>query len=310
MKLTMTQLDAFSATMEIGTTAGAATALHSSQPSISRALKQLEDTTGLVLFERVNNRLRPTRIAYELLEVVQQSYIGLDRIARAAEELRAESIGHLHVGCLPAFSQGFIAGSIRRVVEQDGTARVNVRPMLSREVLSAMLTRDINVGLAAYAVSDDRLMSERLVSVNEVIVCHSSHPLAKLDHVRPEDLNGYDLMLLDSNDPYRCRFERHLAEYGISCPVHVEVPTSEALCSYASQNLGFALLNPVTAIDHIGTSLVMRRYTVDFPFHVTLLTSEDSGPTSVEKKFLRALKTEIAERNQRIEQALYRSEFG
>lgn len=304
MKLTMAQLDAFSATIETGTTAGAAIALHTSQPSISRALKQLEDVTRLVLFQRIDNRLRPTQEALQLLEVLQQSYVGMDRIIRAADELRDRTTATLRVGCLPAFSQGFISSAMRRMLEQRNNARVSIRPMLSRDVLSATLTRDIDIGIAAYAVADERLLSEPLVSINEVILCPQSHPLAALPEITPRDLDGHDIVMLDSKDPYRRRFERHMEQQGITCRVRAEVPTSESACYFAAEGVGVALLNPITAIDHLCKGLVIRRYTPNFAFHVSLLTTERIEASVIGKQFLRAVRGEIADRVGRIDAAL------
>ena len=50
MKITTAQLDAFSAVLDLGTATAAASVLNTSQPSITRAIKQLEDATGLLLF--------------------------------------------------------------------------------------------------------------------------------------------------------------------------------------------------------------------------------------------------------------------
>ena len=51
MKITTAQLDAFSAVLDLGTATAAASVLNTSQPSITRAIKQLEDATGLLLFK-------------------------------------------------------------------------------------------------------------------------------------------------------------------------------------------------------------------------------------------------------------------
>eukprot|EP00873_Tetraselmis_striata_P003811 jgi/Tetstr1/424075/TSEL_014686.t1 len=70
MKITTAQLDAFSAVLDLGTATAAASVLNTSQPSITRAIKQLEDATGLLLFNRTKGRLVPTADARDLALVV------------------------------------------------------------------------------------------------------------------------------------------------------------------------------------------------------------------------------------------------
>ena len=84
MQLTHRQIEVFRAVMVSGHVTRAAEVLHTSQPTVSRELARLEQVLGIELFERVKGRLRPTVRALALLEEVELSYVGLDRIAATA----------------------------------------------------------------------------------------------------------------------------------------------------------------------------------------------------------------------------------
>ena len=77
MDLTHRLVEVFRAVMRTGHVTRAAELLHTSQPTVSRELARLEQVLGLVLFERVKGRLRPTAQAQVLLEEVDRSYEGL-----------------------------------------------------------------------------------------------------------------------------------------------------------------------------------------------------------------------------------------
>ena len=91
--LTHRQIEIFRAVMDTGHVTRAAERLGSSQPTVSRELARLEHVLQMVLFERVRGRLRATVRAQALLDEVQRSYIGLDRIAVAAQALRTFAQG-------------------------------------------------------------------------------------------------------------------------------------------------------------------------------------------------------------------------
>ena len=101
-------LECFHATMAVGTVTGAAEILNTSQPAVSRSLKQLEDAVKMSLFNRSGNRVIPTQEAYLLFEEVDKSFRSIRRIGRAAEEIQKSAAGK-NPHCLRS---GLLAGLI------------------------------------------------------------------------------------------------------------------------------------------------------------------------------------------------------
>lgn len=134
MRITTAQLDAFSAVLDLGTATAAASVLNTSQPSITRAIKQLEDATGLVLFNRTRGRLVPTPDARDLAVAVRENHQGMLRIQEAAKGIRRRRVGHLRIACLPAFAQGFIARALLDFLAGHPHVSVFVRPLASADI--------------------------------------------------------------------------------------------------------------------------------------------------------------------------------
>src|SRR5256885_16923168 len=78
--LSSREIEAFRAVMQTGTTTAAARLLHTTQPSVSRLLAQMQAAAGLKLFDMHKGRLRPTAEAVELFATVQQHFLGRERI--------------------------------------------------------------------------------------------------------------------------------------------------------------------------------------------------------------------------------------
>ena len=87
-RMKLRQLEAFRAVMLCATVTRASEMLHISQPATTRLLADLEISLGFALFKREKKRLHPTAEAQALFEEVQRSLLGMDRIARAADEIR------------------------------------------------------------------------------------------------------------------------------------------------------------------------------------------------------------------------------
>ena len=81
--MTLRHMKIFLSVCENGSnTTKAAAALHTTQPAVSLAIKELEQYYGVALFERIGKRLRITEAGKRLLEYASGSFITAINICR------------------------------------------------------------------------------------------------------------------------------------------------------------------------------------------------------------------------------------
>src|ERR1700712_5643027 len=175
--LTHRHVEVFRAVMTAGSVTGAAEALSTSQPTVSRELARMESLLRLALFERVRGRLQPTAQAYALFDEVQRSYAGLERVADTALRLRQFTEGQLSLACLPAFSHALLPGACARLQKAHPGVSISVNPYESPLLEERLAAQARDLGLtepdSALAGAQARLLLE----LNEVAVLPSGHPL-------------------------------------------------------------------------------------------------------------------------------------
>ncbi|MBB1191814.1 LysR family transcriptional regulator, partial [Klebsiella pneumoniae] len=115
----MREIQVFRAVMQAGTTSKAATLLGISQPAVSQAIRKLETSSELRLFERVRGRLVPTQEAGALMEEVDRCFAGFELIEHRIRSLKSFGVGRLAVGSLPALGTGFMPRAIAAFGLQD-----------------------------------------------------------------------------------------------------------------------------------------------------------------------------------------------
>ena len=108
------EIETFRAVLQTGTTTAAAQLLHTTQPSVSRLLAQMQAAAGLKLFDIHKGRLRPTPEAMELYATVQQHFLGRERIERQLAVLRQSGAGGLRIGCTPALGLSVLPPVVQR----------------------------------------------------------------------------------------------------------------------------------------------------------------------------------------------------
>jgi DNA-binding transcriptional LysR family regulator len=216
MKLTHRQIEVFRTVMQTGQVTRAAERLHTSQPTVSRELARLEQVTGLHLFDRVRGRLQPTARALALLEEVDLSYVGLERIAATAVGLRSWAQGRLQVACLPALAHALLPDGLKRLAAQVPDAAVGLTPLDSPQLEAALSEQRFDLGLSERLEAPPACSLEHLLVADEVAVLPAGHRLAGRALLSAGDFEGEAFIGLAPGDPYRQQVDDWFAKAGVS----------------------------------------------------------------------------------------------
>ena len=289
MRLTHRQLDIFRAVMGTSHVTRAAEALNTSQPTVSRELARLEQALGIKLFDRVRGRLRPTVRALALMEEVERSYIGLDRIAEAAVTLR--ELGHvrLTLACLPALSHALLPAAVPRFAAQHPQAGVSITPQESPLLEDWLTQQRFDLGLIERREPPRGTAITLLLQVDEVCVLPAGHPLLARPVLRPRDFEGEAFVSFAPADPYRQQVDAMFERHGVRRQLSVETVSAVSVCALVRHRLGVAIVNPLTALELAGPELQIHRLSVSIPFHVGLVIPELRAPNPLREPFIEAL---------------------
>ncbi|MFY7906927.1 MAG: LysR family transcriptional regulator [Burkholderiaceae bacterium] len=271
MSLTHRHIEVFRAVMQCGQVTRAADWLHTSQPTLSRELARMEQVVGYPLFDRIRGRLHPTPRALALMDVVQSSYTGLERVVERARELAQDPMGHLQVACLPALAQSLLPEAVASWLSQRPEARLSVVPLDSPALEAALGAQRFDLGLGE-VMAPQGCGGEVVFTANEVCVLPQGHPLAQKRVLQPPDLAGARFVSLAAGDPYRIRIDQVFEQWGVRRHLQVESGSAASVCALVAAGAGVAMVNPLTALSlQAGAKgLVLRPLSVDIAFQVVL----------------------------------------
>ncbi|WP_088284409.1 LysR family transcriptional regulator [Ideonella sp. A 288] len=289
MKLTHRQIEVFRAVMAAGHVTRAADAMGSSQPTVSRELARLERTLGMALFDRVRGRLRPTVRAMALLDEVERSFIGLERIAAAAAGLREFAQGRLALACLPALGHALLPDAARRFLLGHPQAGLSITSQESPLLEQQLTEQRFDLGLVEARQAPPATALKPLLQADEVAVLPDGHPLLARRVLRPRDFAGQAFVSLARADPYRQAVDALFESQAVARTMAVEAASAVTVCALVRQGLGVAIVNPLTALELAGPGLHIRPLSVSIPFHVGLVRPELRAPSPLAEPFERAL---------------------
>lgn len=287
--LTHRQIEVFRALMLTGSVTRAAELLHSSQPTLSRELARLEQVLQMQLFDRVRGRLQPTVRAVALQQEVQQSYVGLERIAATASALRHFAQGRLTVACLPALAHALLPEATRRFMAAQAAASLAITPLESPLLEGQLTEQRFDLGLTEQRQAPPGTRLATLFEADEVAVLPAGHALLARKRLRLADFAGQGFVSLAAGDTYRDELDRLFADAGVARVLALEAGSAVAVCALVQQGLGVAIVNPLTALAMVGPALQLRPLAVRVPFHVGLVTPELRPPSPLREPFVAAL---------------------
>ncbi|CAI1932308.1 LysR family transcriptional regulator [Serratia marcescens] len=269
--ISLRQIEIFRAVMTTGNLTEAAALLQTSQPTVSRELARFEKLIRLQLFDRVRGRLSPTVQGLRLFEEVQRSYYGLDRIVNAAAGIRQFQQAQLSIVCLPVFSQSLLPAVCRPFIERYPEVSFSVIPQESPLLEEWLSAQRHDLGLTETTLTPAGTERVTLMTLNEVCVLPTGHPLLAKDRLTPQDFAGQNFISLSSTDSYRHLLDALFGEQRVERRMVMETHSAASVCAMVRAGVGVSIVNPLTALDYAGNGVYVRPFSIDVPFTVSLI---------------------------------------
>ena len=179
-----------------GTISGAATALHVSQPSLSRQMQELERDLGVRLFERGSRRVTLTEPGMRLRRRAEEI---VDLVGRTEDEFRltADTLaGEVRVGGGETPAMGLLADVMAEFVDAFPLVRFSLFSGNAESVGERLDTGRLDFGVFVGHADLSRYEFLQLPARDRWgAFVREDDPLASLEHVTPADLAGRSLIL-------------------------------------------------------------------------------------------------------------------
>ncbi|KAF1069907.1 LysR substrate-binding domain-containing protein [Variovorax sp.] len=287
--LNFRQIEAFRAVMQTGTTTAAAAMLHTTQPSVSRLLAQIQNATQLKLFDIHKGRLRPTHEARQLFETVQRHFLGLDRIEQSVAVMRKSGAGSLRVGCTPALGLSVMPPVVHAFSRRYPQVHVNLQTVGSHALREGLLYGLYDVALTTSGISDPQIEAVPLHRSDAVCVLHPGHPLASRASLHVRDLEDQVLLTLNADDEIHQQFLGTLQQHRVEAAATVETTYSVTICMMAAQGTGIGIVNPYVA-SVFARDLKVLPLRPRCPVEASMALSPQSAPSAIAEDFVGLLK--------------------
>ena len=245
--MTIRHLKIFIAVAETGKMSSAAEKLYLSQPTVSQAIRELEEHYHILLFERLSKRLYITVEGKQLLTYARQVVEQFD----ALEEKMIDAGGRerLRIGVTLTIGSCIMPTLIRRFEEKCPMTDLYTCVGNTKSIEEKLLEAELDVAVVEGMVRSAELVSSPVVKDCLVLACGRQHPLAAKRQFTAEDLRGQKFVMRKSGSGTRMLLENYLAKRGISIDIKIEADCIEMIQSAIIENGCLAVVS-VRLLEH------------------------------------------------------------
>ena len=229
-----------------------ANALFTSQPGVSRQIRELEEELGVVIFERNGKRLTGlTPPGKGILKIVERLLVEAENLQQASAEFAAQDSGTLTV----AVTHTQARYALPQVVQSFRNAFPGVRIALQQSapdhIAEWVLSGKADIGIATEGLSAfPDLVSFPCYRWSHLIVAPEGHPIfASSQPLRLEDLAEHPLITYDVGFTGRSHIDAAFVEAGLAPDIVLTAMDSDVIKQYVSLGMGVGIVASM-AFDH------------------------------------------------------------
>jgi LysR family hydrogen peroxide-inducible transcriptional activator len=188
------QLRYFVAVAHLGNFTRAAEKCFVAQPSLSQQIMKLERELGGPVFDRTGRKVRLTDRGRVFYDKAVEILAAVEVAKRATME--DAGVGQVSVGAIPTVAPYLLPALLKRFVQQCPRAEVKVVENFTEYTVQGCLEGDVDLGLLALPVDDDRLAVEPLFKEELVLAMTAHHRLSRKPRITMQDVSEERFVLL------------------------------------------------------------------------------------------------------------------
>jgi len=255
--VTLRQLRTFKTVADLTSFSAAAQRLKLSQPSVSYQVKELEETLGLPLLDRLGKRVQLTEAGNVLYNYARRMLDVLDEATVVIEEMRGIQRGTLRVGASTTVGIYLLPAALGAFKKLHPGLVISLEIGTRARVQDQVLRNELDLAVVGPALKDPELAIIPFLSDELVVVAPAGHALAGRRGLTLKDLADQPFIMREAASGSRLSLEKAARKAGAKLRVAMELGSNGAIKHAVESGLGLAVISRyATALEFSSGRLV------------------------------------------------------
>lgn len=222
-----------------------ANVLFTSQPGVSRQIRELEEELGVDIFERNGKRLTGlTEPGKDILPIIERLLLEAENLRQAGEDYSDQSKGTLTIATTHTQARYVLPKVVQGFRQAFPDVRIALQQSSPEHIAEWVLSGKADIGIATEGLSQFKdLASFACYEWNHVVVVPEGHPLLeKKGELTLEDLANYPLITYDVGFTGRGHIDDAFRLAGLRTDIVLTAMDSDVIQQYVALGLGVGLV--------------------------------------------------------------------
>jgi len=229
-----------------------------SQPTLSVAVKKLEDELGVILFERSPQEVRVTPIGERIVAQAEKVLAEATQLAEIAAAGKNPLAGPLRLGVIYTIGPWLLPKLVPLLRERAPEMPLLLEENYTHRLVERLKTTELDVAILALPIDEPGLVAQAVYDEQFRVLVPAAHSWAREKAIDPARLLEQPLLMLGRGNCFRDQVLDLCTAAGHGGPQVLEGSSLETIRHMVASEVGITVM-PATAVDTIPKTDPMLR---------------------------------------------------
>ncbi|WP_231634438.1 LysR family transcriptional regulator [Salinicoccus sp. YB14-2] len=238
----------------------AADKLFITQPSVSHAIKQLEEKLGVKLFTRTSRGVRLTPEGQTLLDNITPVFGLIDNAEQKLSELRNFQNGHVTIGGSDSTCKHYLLPHIQTFQEKYPEIRIKLQHGSTPEIIGKLKNGMIDISLVHLPINENQIHVTEYLNIHSTFVVGEKYEALAGKNLSLEQLTAHPLISFSETSSSRRFLNQLFQKQGMNVKPDIEVGSVELMIECAKIGMGIAFVTKELILEELENEELFEVY--------------------------------------------------
>jgi LysR family transcriptional regulator, cys regulon transcriptional activator len=225
--------------------------LHTSQPGVSRQIRELEEELGVDLFVRAGKRLTSlTEVGALIVPIIENMLNDAESLKRAGEEFTQQAAGRLSIATTHSQARYALPGAVRDFRQRYPQVSLNLHQGTPDQVAEMLISGEADIGIATEALATyDALVALPCFRWTHSVIVPPGHALLDGKPLTLERLAEHPIITYNPGYTGRTHIDEAFDQAGIEIDLVITAMDADVIKTYVGLGLGVGIVASIAFDD-------------------------------------------------------------